>query len=347
MKKKSLSAKKKIHNKLLINLKNPSIYKIYKDFNNFVKFNLNKSNFSVAISGGPDSLALAYFSKCYSLYNKVKVNYYHVDHKLRKESYLEAKKLKFLLKNFNINCKILKCNGKKPKSNIQAVARTRRYNLIYNECIKDKSNFIFTAHHLDDLYENFIIRLLRGSGLKGLVSFSKVETSYNNKLKILRPLIRQKKIDLNYITKKVFNFKFEDPSNKNVDFKRVRIRNLIQNLKSEGLNFEKLRLTINNLSDSNLTINHYVNQNIMHNSKYSSKKNTYILNNDFFKQPHEIAFRSLANVLKKVGSKYYSPRGRSISQLLTKLVSGEIKKINIAGCIIEKINNSFLIYEEK
>ena len=57
MKKKSLSAKKKIHNKLLINLKIPLIYKIYKDFNNFVKFNLNKSSFSVAISGGSDSLA--------------------------------------------------------------------------------------------------------------------------------------------------------------------------------------------------------------------------------------------------------------------------------------------------
>ena len=46
MKKKSLSAKKKIHNKLLINLKNPLIYKIYKDFNNFIKINLNQSNFS-------------------------------------------------------------------------------------------------------------------------------------------------------------------------------------------------------------------------------------------------------------------------------------------------------------
>ena len=80
MKKKSLSAKKRIHNKLLINLKDPLIDKIYKDFNSFIKINLKKSNFSVAISGGADSLALAYFSKCYSIYNKINVNYYHVDH---------------------------------------------------------------------------------------------------------------------------------------------------------------------------------------------------------------------------------------------------------------------------
>ena len=86
MKKKSLNAKKKIHKKLLIYLKNPLISKIYKEFNNIVKFNLNNSNFSVAVSGGGDSLALAYLCKCYSIYNNIKVKYYHVNHKLRKES---------------------------------------------------------------------------------------------------------------------------------------------------------------------------------------------------------------------------------------------------------------------
>ena len=200
---------------------------------------------------------------------------------------------------------------------------------------------------MDDLYENFIIRLLRGSGLKGLVSFNQIKSNYNNKLKILRPLIIHKKTDLQYTAKKAFNFKFEDPSNTNIQFKRIRIRNLIQNLKSEGLNLEKLRLTINNLSDSNLTIDHYVNENIKKNSKYNRKNKNYILKNDFFNQPHEIVFRSLNNLLHKIGNKYYSPRGKSISQLLTKLRSGEVKKINISGCILEKINNSFVIYEEK
>ena len=347
MKKKSLSAKKKIHNKLLIHLKNPDIGKIYKEFDNFIKINLKKSSFSIAVSGGSDSLALTYFSKCYSILNNTKIKYYHIDHKLRKESSFEAKKLKFLLKNFDVNCKILNWNGKKPKSNIQSKARKERYNLLYKESLKDKINFIFVAHHLDDLYENFIIRLLRGSGLKGLVSFNQIASSYNEKLKILRPLISYKKDDLNYISKKVFKFKFEDPSNKNIDFKRIRIRNLINNLKLEGLNLEKLRLTINNLSDSNLTINYYVNCNIEQNSKYFKQKKHYILNKNFFFQPHEIVFRSLVNLLKKMGNQYYPPRGKSINQLLTRFGNGEIKKTNISGCILEKFNNSFVIYKEK
>ena len=97
MKKKSLSAKKKIHNKLLANLKDPLINKIYKEFDKLVKSNLKKSNFSVAISGGADSLALAFFSKIYSILNNIKVNFYHVDHCLRKESFIEAKKFTLIL----------------------------------------------------------------------------------------------------------------------------------------------------------------------------------------------------------------------------------------------------------
>ncbi len=347
MKKKSLSVKKKIHKKLLNYLKNPLINRIYKKFDNFIKFNLNRSSFSVAVSGGPDSLSLAYLSKCYSILNNVKVNFYHVDHKLRVESSKEAKKLNFLLKEFEINCKILKWIGKKPKSNIQAIARNKRYSLIYKQSTKDKVNFVLIAHHLDDLYENFIIRLLRGSRLKGLVSFNQIKTNYNNKLKILRPLINFKKNDLDHITKKVFKFKFEDPSNKDTNFKRIRIRNLISYLKSEGLDLEKLRQTIDNLSDSNFTINQYVNENIKNNSKYFKDRGHYILNNNFFNQPHEIVFRSIVYLFKKVGNKYYSPRGKSVNKLLSKFGSGEIKKINISGCILEKINNSFIIYQEK
>ena len=63
---------------------------------------------------------------------------------------------------------------------------------------------ISLVHVLVFGFENFFIRMLRGSGLKGLVSLDK-EITINGK-NLLRPLINEKKENLRFITKKVFNF---------------------------------------------------------------------------------------------------------------------------------------------
>ena len=346
MKKKSLSAKKTIHKKLLAYLKDPLISRIYKNFNNFLFSNNNLKKLSVAVSGGADSLALAYLAKCYSVLNNVAVKYYHVNHNLRKESYKEAHIIKSNLKNFDIDCVILNWKGKKPNSNIQSVARIKRYTLISSHSLKNKINYLLVGHHSEDLYENFLIRLLRGSGLKGLVSFNETKTDYSKSIKILRPLLNFKKNELTYVSKKIFNFQINDPSNKDIIFKRVRIRNLISKLKEEGFNNEKLKLTIKNLSDSNLTINHYVSKNIKLNSNYLRNKKAYILKKNFFTEPHETVFRSLSYILKKIGKKYYSPRGKSLDLIIQKIKLKNFNKVTLSGCIIEKLNNSLIIYQE-
>ena len=73
MKKKSLNAKKKIHKKLLNYLKNPLISKIFRDFENFLLNYNDTKSFAVAVSGGADSLALTYLSKCFSILNDAKL----------------------------------------------------------------------------------------------------------------------------------------------------------------------------------------------------------------------------------------------------------------------------------
>ena len=90
-----MSARSKTHKEILSHLNTKKISKIFKEFKSSLK---GKKNLAVAVSGGPDSLALAYLTKCYSLQNKLNVEYFIVDHKLRKESTLEAKKVKNILK---------------------------------------------------------------------------------------------------------------------------------------------------------------------------------------------------------------------------------------------------------
>jgi len=347
MKKKSLSAKKTIHKSLLNHLNNSKVKKVFNGFKNYLdKFIKKKDKIGVAISGGPDSLALAFLAKCYFLTNKLEAKFFIVDHKIRKESSKEAKLVRLSLKKFNINCEILKWYGKKPHSNIQGIARNKRYVLLKNACKKNDIKHLLIGHHIDDLYENFFIRLLRGSGLKGLSSFGEIIKEDENNIIILRPLIKFEKKHLIYISKNVFKFFIEDPSNQNLNFQRSRIRKLIFSLNKEGLDKKKLDLTIRNLKSSNNSINFYVTKNIQDNAKFIKQENTYILNKFFFNQSQEVIFRSFSTVLKKISSRYYPPRGKSISDSILKINSIKYKKFTLGGCYVNKINETILITKE-
>ena len=340
---KNLNVKNRNHKKTLSYLHNKKISKIYKEFSSLLS---TKENFVVAVSGGPDSLSLAFLAKCFSLINKVKVSYFIVDHKLRRESSKEAKYVSNLLKKIDIKCKILSWNGKKPANNVQAVAREKRYQLLANECKRNKINNLLVGHHLDDVLENFIIRLTRGSGLKGLISFNKRTKYKSENLKILRPLLDLNKEDLVFISKKVFKSYINDPSNRNEDFKRIRVRKLLQSLEKEGLDKNKLVLTINNLKDSDQSIKFYKNKNMKENTVFLKEKKTCILKKEFFDQAHEVILRSLTTIIQTIGKKYYPTRGKSIDELINRINNKSFSKITLGGCFIERTNETILISEE-
>ena len=342
---KNLSAQNKKHKKILSQLSQKKISKIYNEFSSSLKLKV-KENLAVAVSGGPDSLALAYLAKCYSLKNKIKVKYYIVNHRLRKESLLEADSVKKVLKKIDIQCTILNWNGKKPSKNIQAIARDKRYSLLANECKKNNIKHLLLGHHLNDLFENFLIRIVRGSGLNGLISFSKNTKYRGQDLNIIRPLLNLEKKNLLYISNKVFSFFVKDPSNVNEDYKRTRIRNLLNSLEKEGLDAKKLKLTIDNLKDSDKSIKFYVDKNLRKNIVFLKKKNIYILSNNFFDQAHEIIFRSLTKIIQNLGKKYYPVRGKSINELIKRIDKKSFTKVTLGACFIERVNETILISQE-
>ena len=340
---KNLSAKNKIHKKILSYLNNRKILKTFKEFSTSLDI---KQNIAVAVSGGPDSLALVFLAKCYAIKNNIKIKSFIVDHKLRKDSLIEAKVVKNLLKKIDVSCKILSWNGKKPLNNIQSLARDKRYFLLGNECKKNKIKNLLLGHHLDDVSENFLIRIVRGSGLNGLVSFNKKTRYKDQDLNILRPLLDLEKKDLIYISNTVFNFFIKDPFNTKEKFKRTRIRNLLHSLEKEGLDKKKLILTINNLKDSDRSIKFYVERNLKENVIFLKRKNIYILNQNFFNQSHEIIFRSLTKIIQILGKKHYPVRGKSINSLIKGINTKSFTKITLGGCYIDRASKTILISKE-
>ena len=339
---KNLNASKKTHKFLIEKLKDKKTLQIYKKFEK--NLNLN-NNFIVAVSGGPDSLALSFLAKVYSIKKSLNARYFLVDHKLRENSSSEADFVKKILSNLSIKLEILKWNGIKPRNNIQSIARAKRYALLKKQSKKLKINHILLGHHKDDLIENFFIRMLRGSGLNGMISFD--EKSINNGMNIIRPLLKFSKKDLLFISKKVFNTYVEDPSNKNKIFQRVKIRNLIKVLQLEGLDTKKFDLTLNNLKFANNSIKFYIKKNLINNSKTFSNKKSILLNGEFFNQPEEVVFRSLSEILRVVGKKYYPVRGKKINHVVELIKNKSFIKTTLGNCILKRVNNTIIVTKER
>ena len=337
---KNLSANR-IPNILKNKLLNKRIYNLYKTFEKDFKIN---ESFIVAVSGGPDSLALAFLTKMYSLKKNLESRYYIVDHKLRRESTYEAKKVNKILNKFNIKSKILTWKGKKPKKNLQSLARQKRYKLLFSECKKLKIKNLILGNHIDDSYENFFIRIVRGSGLRGLISFGK--KTKINEINLIRPLLEFQKKDLIFISSFVFNFFIKDPSNENDKYLRTKVRNLISELKDAGFDQTKLSLTLKNLKSSNDSIIFYVKNNKKLNSYFNKKKKELILNQDFFNQPHDVVFRSLSESIKLIGEKYNLVRGKKLEKILKKIQENSLSKETLGGCVIKKVNQTVILRKE-
>ena len=338
---KNLNVSSKTHKLLLNKLKNKKINQIYKRFEN--SLNLNE-DFIVAVSGGPDSLALSFLAKIYSIKKSINIKFFIIDHKLREGSTLEAKYVQKKLKKFSINLNILNWKGKKPKNNIQSIARDKRYKLLINTAKKLKLKNILVGHHLDDVFENFFIRILRGSGLNGLVSFDQ-KTQYE-KINLIRPLLNFNKKDLIYVSKYIFGSFVKDPSNKDDKFKRVKIRNFLEQLESEGLDKKKFILTIKNLKIANENIKFYTQKNLAKNTFFLKKKESVILKKNFFINSKEVVFRSFTEIIKTVGKKYYPSRGKKIDRVIQSITNKSFLKTTLGGCLIKKVNQTVIVSKE-
>lgn len=191
----------------------------------------------VGVSGGPDSMALLYIlNKLKSEYN-LKLICAHINHNVRKESEQEMIDLKKHCKDNGIIFEYIKIE-KWGDDNFHNEARTVRYNF-FEELIENYgAQYLMTAHQGDDLIETILMRIVRGSTLKGYSGFSRIvdKGSY----KIVRPLITLTKQQI-FDFDKENNIKFAtDQSNNEDHYTRNRYRHtVLPFLKKEEANVHK------------------------------------------------------------------------------------------------------------
>jgi tRNA(Ile)-lysidine synthase len=168
----------------------------------------------LAISGGPDSLALLLLARELVADRICAAT---VDHQLRPEAADEAVFVHELCEKLGVQHVTL-TPGKKIAGNIQSAARAARYDLLAKSADDNGCTFIATAHHGDDQIETILMRLARGSGVDGLAA---IRSRYG---RIIRPLLGFSKSELEEICASAGLEAVRDPSNDNADFNRVAMR---------------------------------------------------------------------------------------------------------------------------
>lgn len=202
----------------------------------FKKYNLELENrkFLLAASGGPDSMALLQM-----LVDEVPIDQLivaHLNHQLRKDSYLETELLeKFCRKN-----NLLLFDKKwpinlHPKSGFEAAAREYRYQFLDEVAQKVGADYLLTAHHGDDLLENILLKLIRSGDANEMSSLRPVRP-WQGRL-LVRPLLEFSKAQLLEFDKKRKIFYIEDSTNNEDDIQRNRLRHhVLPLLKKENPN---------------------------------------------------------------------------------------------------------------
>ena len=208
-----------------------------------------------AVSGGPDSMALLHLLSRVKKALDIEVICAHVHHNVRKESDAEKVFVEGFCKKNNIVFEYMKIEDY-GDDNFHNEARSKRYNYFSKIVKKYNAKFLFTAHHGDDLIETILMRIVRGSTLRGYSGFSKILDMGN--YKIVRPLIHVTKQDIiDYDKKNNISYVLDKSNTKDV-YTRNRFRKyIVPEIKKEDINvhskfykFSKTLLEYNEYIDS-------------------------------------------------------------------------------------------------
>jgi tRNA(Ile)-lysidine synthase len=208
----------------------------------------------LAVSGGPDSVALMWLAARWrrAMARGPRLFAVTVDHGLRAEAAREAREVKRLARALNVPHRTMRWSGTKPKAGLPAAAREARYRLLAQAAQESGATHILTAHTRDDQAETLLMRLLRGSGIAGLAAMAR--QSERDGVLLARPFLDISKSQLNATLKRAKIGFADDPTNRDVNFTRPRLRALLPLLAAEGGDARNLARLASRLHRANAAV---------------------------------------------------------------------------------------------
>jgi len=304
------------------------------DFNKNIKKNFFFEKFpkiAVAVSGGPDSMALVFLLKNWVLKNNGSLIALIVDHQIRKDSNLEAKNIrKYLFKN-KIESKLFKVDKKNVVKKNMKEARKNRFNKLFNFCNKNSIFHLFIGHHADDNLETYLLRKLAGSNFEGLRCMQ--QKVIIEKIQILRPLLLFNKKDILEYNIKNDIYYIQDPSNVDLKYSRIAVREFLLDKNKFNKKIKK------EFSAIQIFFPKYKEMlfNIFNRISIDITKNKILVNFNFFRKYNlEIQIKLIDIIYKFLKPKKINLRYQKILLFIKSLNNTRILSSNLGGMNIKK-----------
>lgn len=228
----------------------------------------------LAVSGGADSTALMHLAAAWAVRTPgaPRLVVASIDHGLRPEAGAEAAEVVARAGTLGLEARVLPWNGPRPATGIQAAAREARYRLLIGVAREaaelaggPRLAAVATAHTADDQAETVLMRLARGAGVDGLAGipsrgrFDHGEADGQcGSTDVLRPLLAVPRRRLVATLEAASIPYVDDPSNRDVRFERVRMREALRLLEPLGLTREALARTATRMQAAKAALDHAV-----------------------------------------------------------------------------------------
>lgn len=180
----------------------------------------------LAVSGGPDSLALllaAAESRSRAPNDRIGFLVVTVDHGLRPEAEAEARFVASIAATFGLRHRTMRLTPPLPAGNVPAAARRGRYALLRDAASDAGANMVVTAHHEDDQFETHLHKLARRAGPVGLAAMRPVRDLAPGVV-LLRPFLAVPGARLKALVAGSGITAIDDPANHDIRYERTRSR---------------------------------------------------------------------------------------------------------------------------
>lgn len=296
---------------------------------------------AVALSGGPDSMALCALTYEWAQARGISMHAITVDHALRSESAAEARRVGEWVRQYfpqAIHVILRRDPESVPATKLQERARHDRYELMTGYCRENRIGHLLLAHHQDDQAETFLFRLCKGSGLDGLAAMRPQITVHN--VQMVRPFLNIGKETL-VGTCHMRSLPFVlDPSNHNDQFARVRLRHVMGALAHEGLTVRRLAVTAMRLGRAREALEHFTDVTWQAALLPSDSEMLVFDLNILDSQPDDIRVRIMMRALTIMSAEDgYGPRLERVEDLTQQtFTESGFTRTTLHRCIVEKSN---------